>query len=218
MTKTLQMLLALLLASALPAQSGQSARPLRVYFVDVEGGQATLFVTPAGQSLLIDTGWPGNGGRDAGRIASAAGRAGVKKIDYVLVTHYHMDHVGGITQLAARIPIGAVIDHGENRERGDSVTERMWQEYLRYLAASKVKRITPRPGDALPLRGLEARVVSADGAVIDAPLPGGGAPNASCAAREAPPADQTENARSLGVVLTFAKLRILDLGDLTSDK
>src|SRR5207244_482569 len=114
--------------------------------------------------------------------------------------------------------IGAVIDHGENRERGDSVTERVWQEDLRYLAASKVKRITPRPGDALPLRGLEARVVSADGAVIDAPLPGGGAPNASCAAREAPPADQTENARSLGVMFTLAKLRILDLGDLTSDK
>ena len=222
MTNTLRLFLALLLTSAaLPAQSARRAGPLRVYFVDVEGGQATLFVTPAGQSLLIDTGWPGNGGRDAGRIAAAARRAGVKKIDYVLVTHYHMDHVGGITQLAAKIPIGAVIDHGENREHGDSVTENMWQQYLRFLAASKVQRITPKPGDVLPLLplgGLEAKVLTADGAVIDAPLPGAGAANASCATSDTPVADQTENARSLGVMLTLGKLRILDLGDLTSDK
>jgi len=211
--------LALVLAAAtVSAQSATIARPLQVYFVDVEGGQATLFVTPVGESMLIDTGWPGNGGRDAGRIAAAAHRAGVKKIDYVLITHYHMDHVGGIAQLAARMPIGAVIDHGENREHGDSVTERMWQGYLRFLAASKVKRITPKPGDVLPLRGLDATVLSAGGAVIETPLLGGGAANATCATSGAPPADQTENARSLGVMLTFGKLRILDLGDLTSDK
>src|SRR5437867_10169869 len=98
---------ALLVGATLQAQSAKVARPLQVYFVDVEGGQATLFVTPAGQSLLIDTGWPGNGGRDADRIAAAARRAGVKKLDYVLITHYHMDHVGGITQLAARLPVRA---------------------------------------------------------------------------------------------------------------
>src|SRR5437870_10026803 len=81
-------------------------KPLQIYFVDVEGGQATLFVTPAGQSLLIDTGWPGNNGRDADRIVAAAKLAGISKIDYLLVTHFHSDHVGGVPQLVARIQIG----------------------------------------------------------------------------------------------------------------
>src|SRR5271155_2011383 len=85
--------------------------PLQIYFIDVEGGQATLFVTPSQHSLLIDTGWPGNGGRDADRIAAAAKAAGIDRIDYVLLTHYHSDHTGGVPQLIAKIPGGAVIDH-----------------------------------------------------------------------------------------------------------
>src|SRR5579885_503590 len=97
-----------------------SARPLQVYFVDVEGGQATLFVTPERQSLLIDTGWTGNNNRDADRIVAAAKEAGIGRIDYVLITHFHEDHVGGAPQLAAKIPIGTFIDHGENREPTDA--------------------------------------------------------------------------------------------------
>jgi len=84
--------------------AAETQKPLVVYFVDVEGGQATLFVTPAGESLLIDTGWDGFNGRDADRIVAAAKEAGLSKIDYVLITHYHSDHVGGVTQLAARLP------------------------------------------------------------------------------------------------------------------
>src|SRR6476660_10312958 len=122
----------LTVASAMPP--GEAQKPLQVYFVDVEGGQATLFVTPAGQSLLIDTGWPGHDGRDADRIVAAAGKAGISKIDFVLLTHFHQDHAGGITQLASKIPIGEVIDHGENREHTDAATEQVWQDYQRFLA------------------------------------------------------------------------------------
>jgi competence protein ComEC len=212
-----------LLAMAMLAVAGASAgraatQALQIYFVDVEGGQATLFVTPHGESLLIDTGWPGNNGRDAERIVAAAKSAGVAKIDCVLLTHFHEDHAGGITQLAAKIPIGTVIDHGDNREPGDAATVQIWKDYEKYLAANKVKRWTVKPGDVLPLQGMRAEIVSSDGALIDKPLPGAGAANAVCKDSEKPPADQTENPRSVGTIITFGNLRILDLGDLTRDK
>jgi competence protein ComEC len=205
-------------AVAAAGASAAAQRSLRVYFVDVEGGQATLFVTPEGQSLLIDTGWDGNGGRDADRIVAAAKSAGLTKIDYVLITHFHEDHVGGAPQLAARIPIGTFIDHGENRETGDAPTVQGWQAYQALLATGKYKRITPKPGDVLPIQGMHAEVISADGALIAKPLPGAGQENAACKESEARPADKTENLRSLGTLITFGKLRILDLGDLTWDK
>jgi competence protein ComEC len=210
---------AVALATA-PPGSAQSSLELKVYFVDVEGGQATLFVTPAGESLLIDTGWDGNNGRDADRIVAAATSAGVKKIDYVLITHFHEDHVGGLPQLVARIPVGTFIDHGENREIGDAPTLKGWQAYQRLLATGKYKRLTLNPGDRLPVKGVDAAVVSSDGALIDKPLLDGGAggQNASCKESEQRPGDQTENPRSLGIVISYGKLRILDLGDLTWDK
>jgi beta-lactamase superfamily II metal-dependent hydrolase len=191
---------------------------LQIYFIDVEGGQATLFVTPEGKSLLIDTGWPGNNGRDANRIAAAAKVAGVKKIDFVLITHYHDDHVGGAPQLAAKIPIGTFIDHGENRETSDAGASRVFAAYQALLSTGKYKRIIAKPGEVLPITGMQVRVVTADGELIERPLPGGGKENTSCANAAKPPVDVTENPRSLGTLITFGKLRILDLGDLTSDK
>jgi competence protein ComEC len=211
-------LLLVLAAGAWVVPVRAASEALQIFFVDVEGGQATLFVTPRGESLLIDTGWPGNDGRDADRIVSAAKAAGISKIDFVLLTHYHQDHAGGITQLAAKIPIGTVIDHGENREPGDAATEQVWQDYLKYLAKSGVKRLTVKPGDVLPLQGARAEVVSSDGALIEKALPGGGASNTSCKAADERPEDKTENLRSLGLMIDFGKLRILDLGDLTWDK
>src|SRR5438876_55876 len=89
-----------------------AARTLDFYFIDVEGGQSTLIVTPAGQTLLVDTGWAGNGGRDAGRILAAMRAAGVSRIDHLLITHFHTDHDGGIVELAAKVPIGTFYDHG----------------------------------------------------------------------------------------------------------
>ncbi len=208
----------LVVASAIAAPASRTENALRIYFVDVEGGQATLFVTPAKQSLLIDTGWPGNEGRDAERIVAAAKLAGVSKIDYVLITHFHMDHVGGVPQLAARIPIGTFIDHGENRESTDAPTVQVWKAYKDLLAPGKYKRITAKPGDVLPIAGIHAVVASADGAVLASPLPDAGGENPACKNAEQYPADQTENLRSLGTVITFGKLRVLDLGDLTHDK
>jgi len=206
-------------ANATPAAASPTpAKSLRIYFVDVEGGQATLFVAPQGESLLIDTGWDGNNGRDADRIVAAAKLAGIGKIDYVLITHFHEDHVGGAPQLAARIPIGTFIDHGENRESTDGPTVQGWQAYQALLATGKYKRITPKPGDVLPIQGMRVEVISADGALIAKPLPGAGQENAACKESETRPADKTENLRSLGTFITFGKLRILDLGDLTWDK
>ncbi|MGA9979701.1 MAG: MBL fold metallo-hydrolase [Candidatus Sulfotelmatobacter sp.] len=208
----------LLLCSSWAACADAPQKALHIFFVDVEGGQSTLFVTPAGHSLLIDTGWPDNDGRDADRIVAAAKKAGISKIDYVVITHFHTDHVGGLPQLAARIPLGTVIDHGNNRETTDAPTVQGWQAYQELLAAKKFRRLTVKPGDKLPVEGMQATVVSADGAVIDHPLPGAGQENASCKNAEAYPADQTENQRSVGTVISFGKLRILDLGDLTRDK
>ena len=196
----------------------QKDKALHIYFIDVEGGQATLFVTPAGQSLLIDTGWPGNDGRDADRIVAAAKKAGISKIDYVLITHFHDDHVGGVPQLAARFPVGTFIDHGDNRETTDAVTEKDWQAYKAVLATGKYQRISAKPGDVLPVKGMRATIISSDASLIEKPLPGAGQENPYCKDAEQFPADKTENLRSLGTYIDFGKLRILDLGDLTHDK
>ena len=206
----------ILISASVAVASAQGK--LRVFFIDVEGGQATLFVTPEGESLLVDTGWPGNGGRDAERIASTAKKAGLSKIDYVLITHYHADHAGGIPQLMAKIPVGTFLDHGPNREFDKDITEKDYAEYQKELAKGTSKVIHEVPGNVLPIKGMTATVISADGKVIDKALPGGGEANSYCAGAPTPQADVTENSRSLGIAIQFGKLRILDLGDLTKDK
>jgi len=191
---------------------------LRIYFVDVEGGQSTLFVTPEGHSLLIDTGWAGFDGRDAGRILAAAKDAGIRRLDFVLLTHYHMDHAGGFVQLAERIPIGTVFDNGENRQTTDAMTQQVFESYQKFVATGTVKRITPKPGDVLPVPDMKVRVISSDGETITQALTGAGQENPACKESGPYAAIQSENPRSLGTLITFGKLRILDLGDLTSEK
>jgi competence protein ComEC len=207
-----------LLSTLFAGLTAQAATPdLRVYFIDVEGGQSTLFVTPTGESLLIDTGWPGNNGRDADRIVAAAKSAGISKIDYLLLTHYHVDHTGGVPQLADRIPVGTFIDHGANIET-TGPTAKIYADYQQVLASGKSKHMVARPGDVLPITGMKVTVISSDGNAIDHSLPGGGETNQYCNTAEDKPHDATENSHSLGVLIDFGKLKILDLGDLTWDK
>ena len=220
MNRPLKLLAAsLVAASAAWAQPGKpAASQLHIYFVDVEGGQATLFVPSNGDSLLIDTGWPGHDSRDAKRITTLARQAGLSRIDFVLLTHFHDDHVGGVPQLSALIPIGTFIDHGPNRELNDAPTVHGYAAYQQTLVSTGVHHIVATPGELLPIRGLKVQVVSADGKLLPASFPGAGQQNPFCAASEQRPADTTENGRSLGVRLTFGKLNILDLGDLTWDR
>jgi beta-lactamase superfamily II metal-dependent hydrolase len=211
--------LALAALGATLAAAQTPAAPLQVYFIDVEGGQSTLFVTPDHHSLLIDTGWPGNNGRDADRIVAAAHQAGLTRIDDVLITHFHEDHVGGVPQLLARIPVGTLIDHGVNREDSEPGTHAVYAAYQKVLASPNTPhRIVAHLGETLPIQGLEVQVVSVDGQLLTKPLPGAGAPNSACAQTEVRPTDLTENARSLGVVIHYGKATLVDLGDLTWDK
>ncbi len=172
----------LALSGSLRAQTASGK--LHIFFIDVEGGQSTLFVTPDKHSLLIDTGWPGFDGRDADRIAAAAKQAGIAKIDTVLLTHYHVDHTGGVPQLVARIPVGTFIDHGPLREPGDKPTADAYAGYQKVLATGKYKHITAKPGEVLPIQGMHVQVLTADGAMIQKPLPGAGQPNPFCKVSE----------------------------------
>ena len=194
---------------------GQKPGSLKVYFADVEGGQATLFVTPTGQSLLVDTGWPDHENRDADRILELCKLAGVKKIDNLVITHYHTDHVGGVPQLVAKIPVERFIDHGPNRELNDKVTVDGWEAYQKVLADGHYSHLVAKPGDILPITGMHVEFLSGDGNVLARPLPGEGALNPACATSPLKVVENTENDRSLGMMITFGKLRILDLGDLT---
>ena len=193
---------------------GLQARNLDIYWVDVEGGGSTLIVTPEGQSLLVDTGNPAPDDRDAKRIFQAAQKAGLKKIDYLMITHFHGDHVGGVPALAKLIPIEHFLDHGDSIEAQDPRSGPAWAAYKTIAAG---KRTTLKPGDKLPLKGLDAVVISSNGQIIGSQVNGGGAANPNCAGAVQHPADKTENQRSAGILLTYGKFKFLDLGDLTWD-
>lgn len=192
------------------------AKGLDIYFIDVEGGQATLFVTPTGESMLVDAGFPGV--RDAQRILNTATQAGVRQIDYLIITHYHGDHVGGVAELAKRISINNFVDHGDNSEAGTKVL------YDAYTAArGKAKRIIAKPGDKLPIKGIDVQFVAAATKTITTPMKGitgGGIPNAFCGDfKPRSEADDPylggENGQSLAMIISLGKFRMADLGDIT---
>ncbi|MDZ7639352.1 MAG: MBL fold metallo-hydrolase [Bryobacterales bacterium] len=190
-----------------------SAQELKIYFIDVDGGQATLFVSGKGEAMVVDAGWPGNENRDAKKIAAAAKDAGVTEIGKMLTTHYHTDHVGGVAQLAGLMPIRTFLDHGENLEQSANAAK-LYDGYLAVRAKGAHKQLNP--GDSFAFGSAMVRVVSARKELIAKPLKARGAGSASAACAGAPPmkGDGSENEMSIGFVVEFGRFRMLDLGDL----
>jgi beta-lactamase superfamily II metal-dependent hydrolase len=229
--------IALLLLGRAQPVSGQAKADghLLIYAIDVEGGQSTLLVSPSGASLLVDTGWPvvdshssdpyqkglhseglpDQNGRGTERIQQAMRDAGITRIDHVLITHFHVDHVGGVPELVKRVPVGEFLDHGPNREDSD-ITRHDYAAYLKAIEG-KPRRIV-HPGDTISIPGLETIVLTGDGehiAVVPGVKP---EPNPYCAGESKWDLDETENPRSAGILVRFGKFRFLDLGDLTKAK
>jgi beta-lactamase superfamily II metal-dependent hydrolase len=209
--------LGLALLVATPAAQSRSSKTFDIYVVDVEGGNATLFVSPSGESLLMDT---GNGGaaavRDADRIMAAVKDAGLTAINHLITTHWHGDHFGAMAELARRLPIRHYIDHGpsvQSQPASDVFLKDTYPALYR-----KAKRTIAKPGDRILIAGLDWRIVTSAGQAITAPLPGAGTPNPHCATYKLQDVDATENAQSVGSVITFGSFRAVHLGDLTWNK
>ena len=199
-------LLALLPASVLAADT------LEIYWIDVEGGAATLIVTPGGDTVLMDAGWPGFEGRDMKRIKSVLnGQAKASKIDYFITSHFHRDHAGGLPQLAAELPIGKFVDHGDSVEQDRPNGKELWQSYL---SVAEGKRMQAKPGDKLPLSGASLMFVTAHSRVLDKPLKPSG-PNPHCDGAKLMDEDKGENAKSVGFIVSRGGFEFLDIGDLT---
>jgi beta-lactamase superfamily II metal-dependent hydrolase len=232
-------LAAALLTSALTVPVVAAEGTLKIVSIDVEGGGGTLFVTPEGKSLLIDTGWPSGAGllpspdgaqNSADRIVAAAKKLGVSKIDYLIITHYHMDHVGGVMDLAKRIPVDTFIDHGPNAEHlkpGEIVPPDLAggmpdQLYPRYLEIIKGhKHIVAKPGQVIDIGSMTDTIVASDGVTLSKPLAGAGQPIAACDTAESKstkPDGGEENTRSVASLLKFGKVSIAMFGDLSWKK
>jgi competence protein ComEC len=211
------------------AQQTAQKKPLDIYFLDTEGGQATLFVSPSGQSMLVDTGFSGNQGalpaeanapgvtRDADRIMAVLKLANVSVLDYVVITHFHGDHAGNAAELAHRIPIRHFIDHGPYTVEMQPGRDAAFLSYLQVRGLAHVS--VAKPGDRIPVEGLDVQVVSSAGDVITKPMagaPGAGQPNPLCRIAKLKEQDATpENFESVGIVVRYGSFRLVDLGDLT---
>src|SRR5262249_45419841 len=185
------------------------SRNLEIYWIDVEGGAATLLISPSGESMLIDTGFEVDG-RDAKRIHAAAQQAGLKKIDYVVISHFHADHVGGLAALSKMIPLGRFYGRGDEIE----AVNQKWLDS--YRTASAGKRTIVKPGDRIPIKSIDALVVPSD-CLLDKPVSGGG-PNPLCANAEQKAPAGPENQNMVGTLLTFGNFKMLALIDLDWEK
>lgn len=190
----------------------EPAKPLEIYWIDVEGGAATLIVTPAGEIVLMDAGWPGNDDRDAKRIADVLeNEVGRKEIDYFITSHFHVDHAGGVPGLAALVPIRQFLDHGDSTEANlNEGAAQLWQGY-REVAGT---RTTVNPGDTLPVSGVDFQFVTARGEAIKGD---GASANPFCEGAEQKDIGNAgpENGQSVGFIVRLGNFEFLDLGDLT---
>lgn len=206
-------LFAILMASASLLSAGRS---MDVYDIDVEGGKCVLVVSPSGESLLYDAGWPGYEGRDTHRIVAAAKAAGLKQIDYLVVSHYDLDHLGDVPMLVASFPVKHLIDHGPLETSGKGAEER-YKKYAELF--SSIDHIVVKPGDKLPIQGIDVTVITSAGKWIDKPLPGAGQPNPLCATTQDKPnrPEDLEDNMSIGLLFTLGRFRMLDLADFEWD-
>jgi len=210
------MLLLLLVPFMFSHAQTRTEKKLDIYVIDVEGGNATLVVSPQGESLLIDTGNTGAAApRDADRIIAATKDAKLQQIDHLVTTHWHGDHFGGMAELAKRIPIREFIDHGANAQPAAATDAFLKDTYPQLYG--KAKHTVAKPGDKIGLSGLDALVVTSAGETIKTPLPGAGKPNTYCAEFRAGQ-NNAEDPQSVGVHITFGKFRTVHLGDLTMNK
>ena len=209
--------LAALVAAGSGCAFAQARTTLDIYTVDVEGGNATLFVAPSGQSLLIDTGnfGPEASVRDAERIMAAAKDAGLTQIDHLITTHWHGDHFGGMAELAKRIPIREFIDHGPNVQPAPAADGFLKDVYPKLYA--NAKHTVAKVGDKIAVAGLDVTVVTSAGETLKTALPGAGAPNPYCANFK-PGENNAEDPMSVGTYITFGKFRTMHLGDVTKNK
>jgi len=190
-----------------------SSATLNIYNIDTEGGQSTLFVSPTGESLLVDTGNAGD--RDLGRIVDTLKVAGVKQIDHMWTTHYHGDHVGSLLALSKQVPIMHFYDHGKPHPNDRIVSAAFLTSYEEL---SQGKRTVVKPGDKVKMNGLDITAVASANQFIKSNLSGGGRPNAACSGvqkKDESAYMDPDNGESAGFVLTYGKFRTVDLGDLT---
>ncbi len=201
---------AFLLCALVPHANAQQAT-LDIYWIDVEGGAATLIVTPDRQSVLMDAGFNQEDERDAQRIQAAMADAGITELDYFIASHFHGDHVGGVPALAGRVPIKQFIDHGDSVEQDSERGGPAWDGYVN---AAKGNRRSVVPGDELSLDGVELTFVTSNGEIPPRALEAHG-PNSYCAGAFPGEEDSGENSRSVGYLLSLGEFQFLNLGDLT---
>ena len=198
-------------------QKPQAQKTLDIYFLDTEGGQSTLFASPSGESLLMDTGTKDGAGQQVDRIMAAIKEAGIQQLDYVIVSHYHGDHVGNAAELANRLPIRHFFDHGPFTVELQPNRAAAFNSYL--TVRERARATVPKPGDKIPVAGLDVEVVSSAGQLLTSPVaaaPGAGVPNPACRAASDKVQDPTpENYESVGIVVQYGRFRFLDLADLT---